>query len=60
MMLNGLHFLVFAFVIVGGAYFIPRAFAADRMWLTLQNMDDEELAAYLEEYPDALNWRGWR
>jgi hypothetical protein len=57
---NGIHFLVFAATVFGAVYFIPRAFAADRLWLTLQGLDDEELAAFLAEYPDALDWRGWR
>jgi hypothetical protein len=52
--------LVLAFIIVGGTYFIPRAFAADRLWVTLRNLDDEELAAFIDKYPDILNWRGWR
>lgn len=59
-MIHGLHFLVFAATVFGAAYFIPRAFAADRLWVTLQNLDDEELAAFIEENPDVLNWRGWR
>ena len=59
-MINGLHFLVFAATVFGAVYFIPRAFAADRLWLILQNLDDEELAAFRDEYPDLLNWRGWR
>lgn len=58
--MNGLQFLVFAATVFGAVYFIPRAFAADRLWLTLQNLDDEELAAFTAEYPDVLDWRGWR
>jgi hypothetical protein len=58
--MNGFHILVLAFIIVGGTYFIPRAFAADRLWVTLRNLDDEELAAFIDQYPDILNWRGWR
>lgn len=58
--MNGLHFLVFAATMFGAVYFIPRAFAADRLWVTLASLDDEELAAFLAEFPDALDWRGWR
>jgi hypothetical protein len=58
--MNGLHFLVFAATVFGAVYFIPRALAADRLWLTLSRLDDEELADYLDAYPDVLDWKGWR
>ena len=60
MRLDGLYVLAWVALILAAVRYIPRAFAADRLWVTLQNMDDEELAAYLDEYPDALNWKGWR
>lgn len=58
--MNGFGFLVFAATVFGAVYFIPRALAADRLWRDLVSLDDEELAAYLNEYPDVLDWRGWR
>ena len=58
--MNGLHFLVFAATVFGAVYFIPRAFAADRLWRELDSLDDEGLAAFLAEHPDMLDWRGWR
>jgi hypothetical protein len=38
--MNGLHFLVFAATVFGAVYFIPRAFAADRLWLTFSTGGD--------------------
>lgn len=58
--MNGIHFLVFAFTVFGAVYFIPRAVAADRLWRELDGLDDEGLAAFLDEHPDMLDWRGWR
>jgi hypothetical protein len=58
--MNGLHFLVFAATVFGAVFFIPRAFAADRLWRELDSLDSEELAAYVEQYPDVLDWKGWR
>ena len=55
--MNGLHFLVFAFVIVGAVYWIPRAVRHDRIMLALESLDDEELAAALAEFPDLLDRR---
>ena len=53
--MNGFHFLVLAFIIVGGVYFIPRAIRHDLVMRDLENLDDEELAAVLAEYPDYLD-----
>ena len=60
MSLNGLYVAAWVVLILAAVRYIPRAVAADRMWLVLQNMDDEELAAYLDEHPDVLDWKGWR
>jgi hypothetical protein len=58
--LNGLYAAAVVAVIFGAVVFGGRAFAADRLWLTLQNLDDEELAAFTKEFPDILDWKGWR
>jgi hypothetical protein len=58
--MNGLYVLVLAATIVGACYFIPRAVAHDRLWRELDSLDDEGLAAFLDENPDMLDWRGWR
>ena len=55
--MNGLHFLVFAFVIVGAVFWIPRAVRHDRLMASLEALDDEELAAALEQFPDLLDRR---
>jgi hypothetical protein len=60
MILNGLYAAAVVAVILGAVVFGGRALAADRLWLTLQNLDDEELAAFTEEFPDILDWKGWR
>ena len=54
--MNGVHFLVFAFTVFGATYWIPRLVRHDRNMAALERLDDEELAALLEEFPDALNW----
>ena len=54
-MINGFHFLVFAAVIFGIVYVIPRAIRHDLVMRDLENLDDEELAAVLAEYPDYLD-----
>lgn len=53
--MNGFHFLVFAFVVFGAVYWIPRAVRHDRNMAALEALDDEELAAVLEAYPDYLD-----
>lgn len=57
--MNGFHVLVLAFVIVGGIYWIPRALRHDRLFAAIEAMDDEELAAALELYPDLLDRGRW-
>jgi hypothetical protein len=49
--------LVLAFIIVGGTILIPRALRYDRWAFQVDNLDDEELAAALKEFPDLLDWR---
>ena len=55
--MNGFHMLVLAFIIVGGTILIPRALRYDRWAFQVDNLDDEELAAALAEFPDLLDWR---
>lgn len=58
--MNGVHFLVFVFVVFGATYWIPRLVRHDRNMAALERLDDEELAAALEAYPDLLDWaRRW-
>ena len=53
--MNGFYVLVLAATIVGAVYFIPRAIRHDRNMAALERLDDEELAAVLEEFPDILD-----
>jgi hypothetical protein len=55
--MNGFYVLVLAATIVGSVYWIPRALAYDRWMFEMDNLDDEELAAVLAEFPDALTRR---
>jgi len=55
--MNGFYVLVLAATIVGAVYWIPRALAYDRLMFEMDNLDDEELAAVLAEFPDALTRR---
>jgi len=55
--MNGFHFLVFAAVIVGAVYYLPRAIRHDKWLRDLNALDDEELAAALREYPDLFERR---
>lgn len=59
-MITGLHFLVFAATVFGTVYFIPKALRYDRWAFNIDNLDDEELAAALAEFPDLLDWRARR
>ena len=52
--MNGLHFLILAAVIVGAAYIVPRLMRIDAVLADMDNLDDEELAAVLSEFPDVL------
>jgi hypothetical protein len=60
MILNGLFAAAVVACIFGAVVLGGRAFAADRLWRELNSLDSEELAAYVEQYPDVLDWRGWR
>lgn len=51
--MNGLHFLVLAFVFVAGTYVIPRIMQLDAVLRDMENLDDEQLAV-INEYPDVL------
>jgi hypothetical protein len=55
--MNGFYVLVLAATIVGAVYWIPRALAHDRWMFEMDNLDDDELAAVLAEFPDALTRR---
>jgi len=57
--MNGFHILVLAFVIVGAVYWIPRAIKHDRLLAAIEALDNEELAAALELYPDLLDRGRW-
>lgn len=53
-MINAFHFLVFAATVFGAAFYLPRAFRYDAWVREMSNLDDEELAAVLAEFPDYL------
>jgi len=56
-MLNGIYVLAWAAVIAAAVYYIPKAIRHDRLMFEIDNLDDEELAAALAEFPDLLEWR---
>lgn len=60
MMLNGIYVLAWAALIVGAAVWIPRAIRHDRMLAEIEGLDDDELAAALQEFPDLLDYRRLR
>ena len=55
MMLNGLYVAAWVALIIAAAVLIPRAIRHDRAMAALENLDDEELAAILEEFPDVFD-----
>jgi hypothetical protein len=55
MVLNGLYALAWAALIVAAVIMIPRAVRHDRIMATLERLDDDELTAVLEEFPDILD-----
>ncbi len=55
--MNGFYVLVLAATIVGAVYWIPRAIRHDRVMAALEELDDEELAAALVDFPDLLDRR---
>jgi len=60
MMLNGLYVLAVAATIIGAVVLIPRAIRYDLVLDAMQDLDDEELAAFLTEFPDVLDRRWWK
>lgn len=57
MNLNGLYVLAWVALIVAAVHYIPKAIRYDRLMFEIDSLDDEELAAALEEFPDLLEWR---
>jgi len=57
MMLNGLYVLAVAATIIGAVVLIPRAIRYDLVLSAMEDMDDEELTVFLEEFPGAVRWR---
>lgn len=57
--MNGFFVLVLAFTIVGAVYWIPKAIRHDRIMAAIEALDDEKLAAALEEFPDLLDRGRW-
>lgn len=57
MMLNGLYVLAWAALIVAATVLVPRAIRHDQVLAAIEAMDDEELAAALDEFPDLLERR---
>lgn len=55
--MNGFYLLVLAATIVGAVYWIPRAIRHDMLMAELEALDDQELTAALEAYPDLIEWR---
>jgi hypothetical protein len=55
--MNGFYVLVLAATIVGAVFWIPRAIRHDRIMAALEALDDDELAAALEQFPDLLDRR---
>ena len=60
MMLNGIYVLAWVAVIVGAVVWIPKAIRHDRYLAAIEALDDEELAAALQEFPDLLDYRRLR
>lgn len=54
MILNGLFAAAWVAVIVGAVYWIPRLMRLDDVLADMDNLDDEELAAVLAEFPDVM------
>lgn len=52
--MNGFYVLVLAATIVGAVYWIPRLMRLDDVLADMDNLDDEELAAALIEFPDVM------
>ena len=48
--MNAFYVVVLAATIVGAVYFIPRAVQYDRAMAELEHLDDQSLAAAMENY----------
>jgi len=57
MIINGLYVLAWVALIAAAVYYIPKALRHDRLMFELDSLDDEELSAALDEFPDLLEWR---
>ena len=55
--MNGFHFVIFALTVFGAAFVVPRLIAIDMILAEMDNLDDEELAAALDAYPDWMTRR---
>jgi hypothetical protein len=55
--MNGFHVLVLAFIFVAGPILIKKALRYDRWVFEMDNLDDEELAAAMAEFPDLFERR---
>jgi len=51
---HAFQFLVFAATVFGAVFIVPRLIAIDMVLAEMSNLDDEELAAVLAEFPDYL------
>lgn len=60
MTLNGVYVLAVVAFIFAAIHWIPKALRYDRWLFEIDNLDDEELAAALKEFPDLLDWRAGR
>ena len=60
MTLNGVYVLAVVAFIFAAIRWIPKAFRHDYWAVNIDNLDDEELAAALKEFPDLLDWRAGR
>jgi len=57
MMLNGLYVAAWVALIFAAVHYIPKALRYDRWAFDMDNLDDEELAAALKEFPDLMQRR---
>ena len=57
MRLDGLYVLAWVALIFAAVRYIPKALRYDRWAFDMDNLDDEELAAALAEFPDLMQWR---
>ena len=55
--MNGLYVAAWVALILAAVHYIPKALRYDRWAFDMDNLDDEELAAALAEFPDLLERR---